>query len=160
MARGERAERQELLPKTTELTAPPQPGQTIGEYCCPTFPSRSLQYAYRSSSPARLVSRVLAAYRLTNLCPELIDKCVGSQIWVIMNGGKGKRCYVLHLPTSNSPRQNLSGNCLASMTMSVSISSVHFAGWRHVLTCLDMVLTDVTEMYVNCQLVFRARIDE
>ncbi|KAF1358119.1 LSM-domain-containing protein [Lizonia empirigonia] len=28
---------------------------------------------------------------LENLLPlELIDKCVGSQIWVIMNGGKGR----------------------------------------------------------------------
>ncbi|CAI6341557.1 unnamed protein product [Periconia digitata] len=46
-------------------------------------------HSNRSLRLARCISGVTAAMALENLLPlELIDKCVGSKIWVIMNGGK------------------------------------------------------------------------
>lgn len=32
-------------------------------------------------------------FRRLTFCPELIDKCVGSKIWVVMKGDKGKQCH-------------------------------------------------------------------
>ncbi len=53
---------------------------------------------------------------------ELIDKCVGSRIWVVMKGDKGEPLTGLPLAIKQSvdDMQSLREHCSASTTMSVS----------------------------------------
>jgi hypothetical protein len=54
---------------------------------------------------------------------ELIDKCVGSKIWVVMKGDKGESPYSSAIAVIDlDPSQNSVALFWASMTMSVSIN--------------------------------------
>jgi len=90
----------------------------------------------------------VSRYR-TNLSTELIDKCVGSQIWVIMNGGKGMLFESKDGIWAHKFQSSLA-SLLALTTMSVCILSF-FNVLMRTNHLADMVLEDVTEMYVTAQ---------
>lgn len=64
------------------------------------------------------------AHRLTG-STELIDKCVGSRIWVIMKGDKGTAPQSVTLVWIQlmPDLQNSAAHCLDSMTTSVCITT-------------------------------------
>jgi len=53
---------------------------------------------------------------------ELIDKCVGSKIWVVMKGDKGEAGHSAIDFLSSNVLQSSVEHCLVSMTMSVCAS--------------------------------------
>ena len=53
---------------------------------------------------------------------ELIDKCVGSKIWVVMKGDKGEAGHSAIDFSSSNALQSSVEHCLVSMTMSVCAS--------------------------------------
>ena len=53
---------------------------------------------------------------------ELIDKCVGSKIWVVMKGDKGEAGHSAIDFSSSNVLQSSAEHCLVSMTMSVCAS--------------------------------------
>jgi hypothetical protein len=81
---------------------------------------------------------------------ELIDKCVGSRIWVIMKGDKGKPMLDPRRPLLLTPGQSSAEPFWASTTTSVSwvLSRV---SWVLAHINADMVLEDVIELSVSPQ---------
>ena len=51
------------------------------------------------------------SFSLTAL-PELIDKCVGSKIWVVMKGDKGKLPFAIRIPADTEWAREFSGTLL------------------------------------------------
>src|SRR5436189_899612 len=64
-----------------------------------------------------------------NTVAELIDKCVGSRIWVVMKGDKGTTAWATWREAGQSrihtltTKQSLAAYCLDSTTTSVRISA-------------------------------------
>lgn len=77
---------------------------------------------------------------------ELIDRCVGSPIWVIMKGDKGmKQFWTKIVPLVLMPWAEFSGTLLGFDDF-VSTCRLVLAASSHLLTSnVDMVLEDVTE---------------
>lgn len=78
---------------------------------------------------------------------ELIDKCVGSRIWVIMKGDKGAfdiACSCLH-HLLTMPAQSSVAHYSALTTSSVRFLSLIYFDAAMLMLLPDMVLEDVTE---------------
>lgn len=91
---------------------------------------------------------------LSNVSPELIDKCVGSKIWVVMKGDKGEPFRIVPSTTCNtriwtSAKHVKGQTCLDDITSRLA-NEIGFTEFTGTLLGFDdyvnMVLEDVTEL--------------